>query len=340
MSLLRSTGVRRALVLATALLLPSAALAVPVIHEAGWALTRTVTLQDANAAHYNPIDGLLYATRTRQIGDGGGLYRINADGTSTLIEAATRPVGVVVDPNTGNVFYSQLENGRINRYRLSNGALDPWVSGFHSGDDDPVGMAFAPSNYVGAHLNPGQAVVVDEGSNGPDEVWGWNFGSPQGEFVIHADTAGNPSPMGQPVDVAVSSTTIWVVDSEARKVWSLDANGDAVELSTSRTLGVVSAIAVDPLTGDLLVVDKISDEVLRIDPATGNTTVVFSGFSFIECCTDFAGLDVSPDGQRIFVTDRGSAAIYTFSLVPEPAALLLGLIGLVAFGTRRRARTA
>ena len=117
-------------------------------------------------------------------------------------------------------------------------------------------------------------------------------------------------------------------------IWKVDVTGGVTQLATSVPLGRVAAIAVDPLTGDLVVLDKTSDEVLRVDPVTGAVSVMFSGFSFIDCCTEFAGLDFSPDGSMLFVTDRGDGAVYTFS-VPEPGLLLLGLLGLAAFGWRR-----
>lgn len=324
------------LLLLAVALLPGASLALPVVQEAGWALTHTDFLENVNAAHFNPVDGKLYATSTTSIANGGGLYRINGDGTSTLLDAAERPVGVVVDHATGDVFYSILGDGVITRVDFATQTPTLWVDGFHTGDDDPVGMAIAPSNYVGAHLLPGQAVVVDEGTNGPDEVWGWNIGSPQGEFAIHSDTAGNPSPMQQPVDVTVTATDIWVVNVSGHALYKIDALGNAIPFFTSQVLGQVSAITVDPITGDLFVIEKNTDEVLRIDPVTGATSVVINGFSFIDCCTDIAGLDFSPDGSMLFVTDRGTETIYTFSMVPEPGSLLLGLVAGLALRRARR----
>lgn len=314
--------------------------AAPIIHESGWSLIRTVSINNPNSARYNPVDGLLYAAVTTNELIDGGLYRINADGTSTKVVAAERPVGVVIDPSTGNVFYSTPGNpGAIYRYVLgSGGTQDLWVSGFHPGDDDPIGLAFAPSNYTGAHLLPGQAVVVDEGTGGPDEVWGWNFGSQEGEFGIHRDFGS--SPLVQGVDVAVSATDIWIADlgdsSNPGAIWQVTAAGGLVQLTTSVALGKIAAIAVDPITGDLILIDKSSDEVLRVDPNTGNVSVMFSGFSFIDCCTEFAGLDFTPDGSRLIVTDRGGSAIYEFLRVPEPAMLLLAAVAGCWFSQRRR----
>ncbi|MBW2396917.1 MAG: hypothetical protein JRG95_21935, partial [Deltaproteobacteria bacterium] len=258
------------------------AAAAPIIQESGWSLVRTVSINNPNSATYNPVDGLLYVAVTTSEATDGGLYRINADGTNTKVAAGERPVGVVVDPSTGNVFYAEPGfPGAIYRHVLgTSGPGELWVSGFHSGDDDTIGLAFAPSNYTGAHLLPGQAVVVDEGTGGPDELWGWNFGTSQGEFAIHQDNG--TSPLVQGVDVAVSSTDIWIADVDGQAIWQVTAAGGLVQLATSVALGAVAAITVDPITGDLVVMDKTSDEVLRIDPYTGAVSVMFSGFSFID----------------------------------------------------------
>ena len=338
MELDRSRNAARFMALVAALLFASglSAAASPIIQESGWSLVRTVSLGNPNSARYNPVDGLLYAAVTTNEAIDGGLYRINADGTSTRVATANRPVGVVIDPSTGNVFYATPGSpGAIYRHvPNSGGPPDLWVSGFHNGDDDPIGLAFAPSNYTGAHLLPGQAVVVDEGGGGPDEVWGWNFGSQQGEFVIHQDTGS--SPLVQGVAVAVSATDIWVADVGGQAIWQVTAAGGLVQLATSVALGKVAAITVDPISGDLIVIDKTTDEVLRIDPNTGNVSVMFSGFSFIDCCTEFGGLDFTPDGSQLIVTDRGASEIYVFQ-VPEPGLLVLSAAALCVLARRRRA---
>ena len=58
------------------------------IVEDGWTLIRTVSAANPMAAHYNPLDGLLYYAR--RPGSGGSLNRINADGTLTQI--VTQPM--------------------------------------------------------------------------------------------------------------------------------------------------------------------------------------------------------------------------------------------------------
>ena len=57
------------------------------IVEVNWSLTRTVNFSGDQAAHYNPIDGLLYVGRRGTGTD--GLYRINADGSAAQFADGT-----------------------------------------------------------------------------------------------------------------------------------------------------------------------------------------------------------------------------------------------------------
>jgi hypothetical protein len=50
----------------------------PVIVEPGWTLIREVRLSGPMAAHYNPVDGLIYVKRRGSGAD--GLYRIDKMG--------------------------------------------------------------------------------------------------------------------------------------------------------------------------------------------------------------------------------------------------------------------
>ncbi|MFZ2420900.1 MAG: hypothetical protein WA029_07090, partial [Anaerolineae bacterium] len=155
------------------------------IVEGGWTLIRTVSAANPMAAHYNPLDGLLYYAR--RPGSGGSLNRINADGTLTQIVTADRPAAVVIDPTDGDIFLSEDYGGNIYRSAFGSTTRSTWVSGFHSGDADPVGMAIAPAGYTGPIVSPGQALVVDRGNAGSDEIWRWSPATAEGEVQIYTD---------------------------------------------------------------------------------------------------------------------------------------------------------
>jgi len=115
--------------------------------------------------------------------------------------------------------------------------------------------------------------------------------------------------------------------------------GMASQLTLSTPILEPIGIAADPLTGDLFVQDSDLDTVFRVDPLTGAVSVVFSGFAF--GASDAASIDVSPSGDRVFVTDRGTGEVYTFGqldIVPEPGTMVLVATGLVLISASRRSR--
>ena len=287
----------------------------PVLVEPGWTLVQTVQLSGPMAAHYNPVDDLVYVGRRGSGAD--GLYRIDATGIATRRASGSNVAGVVIDPNTGNTFFSEDYGGVIYRVELDSTGRTTWVSGFHSGDDDPVGMAFAPSGYAGDVLLPGEAVVVDRGNSGPDEIWRWSLETAENEVLLHADDG----TLVDATDVAVGLTDVYVVDVAGANpgiIYQLNSDGSLTVLPLSEPIADPAGIAMDPATGELLVLDSGGERIVRVVPASGVVTDVFTGFSFSG--DNWAGVDVSPDGRRIIVTDHGADSIYTFALCEADSA--------------------
>jgi len=326
--------------------------AAPVVVDPGWAITRTISFAKPAAAHYNPVDGLIYTGRWTGSSSTDGVFRIGSDGVATkLVTVSDFLSGVVVDPDNGNVFYSRAGSGTIDRIPFGSTTASTWVSGFHSGDDDPIGMAIAPNSYTGGVINPGEGLVVDRGFNGRDEIWRFSPDTAEGETVLHADPIGNHSPLVNAVDIAISDTNIYVVDTGDENItgpnpgtiYSVGAGGSLTPLDTSTPLGTPEpvadprGIAIHPTTGDLYIVDTADSRLIRVDPVTGVVTEIATNV----LTGLFAGIDITPDGSTLILSEYNGDMIYELSAiaVPEPAAVLLvgsSVVGLVGFHRKRR----
>lgn len=282
------------------------------IVEDGWTLIRTVSAANPMAAHYNPLDGLLYYAR--RPGSGGSLNRINADGTLTQIVTADRPAAAVIDPTDGDIFLAEDYGGNIYRSAFGSTTRSTWVSGFHSGDDDPVGMAIAPAGYTGPIVSPGQALVIDRGNAGSDEIWRWSPATAEGEVQIYTDPDGGGA-LVDPVDIAISDSSIYFVDAKGAAdgaIYRLDAGPVLTLIATNTPIADPVGIVVDPLNGDLLVLDAATDKVLRVHlsagEAIGDVSEMMTGFTGLL----WAGIDISSDGASLFITDYSGNQVYTF----------------------------
>lgn len=296
---------------------PGAAAApdVVTIVEPGWVLSQSTTTTLPVSATYNPMDGLLYFGRRPGSNTSAELKRINADGSISQVVVANTPAGIVVDPADGDIFVSQDYGGTV--YRVAFGATTQttWLSGLGGGDDDPIGMAIAPAGYSGPILAAGEALLVDRGySGGADAIWKWSPAIAEGETLIYSD-ASNGGTLSDPVDVAIGPSAIYLVDTKATAagaIFRLDAGPTLTQITTSEPIADPYGITIDPLTGDLWVLDASPDRLLRVNPTTGAVSEMITGFTGVS----WAGVDATPDGNHIFVSDYSGGTIYTFSRAP------------------------
>ena len=81
----------------------------------------------------------------------------------------------------------------------------------------------------------------------------------------------------------------------------VDAEGTLEELQTTEPIMGPEGIAVDPLTQDLLVHDDADGRVVRVNPESGEVSAIITGL--VPMGWNFAALDISPDGTRMFLSE-------------------------------------
>jgi len=286
-----------------------AAGAQPDVVECQWALNRQTGISNPWTLAYNPLDDSVYVG-VRDTGS-DGLYRIAPDGTVTKVVAADRPGGVGVDPVTGAAFIAEDYGGNIYRVELGATERTLWVSGFRSGDDDPVGIAFVPRTYTGSVVPPGAGLSCDRGySGGYDDVWAWSPDVAEGERLLHADDG----TLLNAVEIAVNDARVIVLDDrdDPGALWEVtDASGTLTEVETSTDIARPMAAVFDPTGRDLLVASAgTPKKIVRVSFArdVGEVTDVIVGFVSM----GWGSIDVRPDGQALYIADVGADVVYEF----------------------------
>ncbi|MDZ4753788.1 MAG: hypothetical protein SGJ11_04755 [Phycisphaerae bacterium] len=288
-------------------LLVSANTHAQTVVEPGWTLIRSISFDNPIAARVNPLDGRIYVGRRDTATD--GLYRIDAQSFASLVADGTLLAGICIDPTNGAIFHSENNAGVIFRTAFGASGRTTWVSGFHSGDDDPAGMAIAPPHYRGRVIAPGSGLVADHGFNGPDEIWRWSPVAPEGETALHADNG----TLVDAFDVAIGADVIYTLDTGgagAGTIYTVGVGGALTPLATSESLAAPLGIAVDPRGEDVLVAEATTGRVLRMDPANGVLEEVITGLAL---GANWASLEATADGVQLVVTAAGADAILVFA---------------------------
>ncbi len=280
----------------------------PVVVDPALTWTSTFAFANAQSARFDPFDPTSYWVGRRGATD--GVFRVGFTGRAERVAAGSNVAALLTDASTTSVYFTEDFGGTIFRVDTSvqPNVRSTWVTGFHAGDDDPVGMAIAPPNYVGGLVTPGSAVVVDRGFNGPDQVWVWSATVAQVQGLLVPDQAA----FVDPVDVAFDANWLYIVDSGEGgpgHVWRVDGAGTLGELVVTPALAHPLAIEIDPLTQELLIADQASQAVVAVDPTTGAARNLVTGIAFPG--DEWASLDVRADGSQLLVT--AGALVYTFS---------------------------
>jgi DNA-binding beta-propeller fold protein YncE len=282
------------------------------VHGSSWTLSRRIPFVDPQSAVFNGRDGLIYVgRRSASASPVDGLYKIAADGTATKVVNGDRLAALAVHHPSGNVFFSEDFGGVVYRVALGATLRQTWVSGFHAGDDDPVGIAIASETFApGGAIAPGEAIVVDRGFDSPDEVSRFSPLSGSGASSLLGDT----SALVDAVDVAIGSAGIFIVDpaeGAAGRVYRLDPDRSLVKLLDFAEVGDPTGIAADPLSDALFLLDQESGTLFRFNPVRGSVQPLISGFELR--ANGWSGVDVSPDGSQLVITSSTADELVVFT---------------------------
>ncbi|MCP4627727.1 MAG: hypothetical protein GY850_30045, partial [bacterium] len=256
---------------------------------------------------YNPADNNLYGLVREDISSWEGLYPVTGPQRGIRLQHYDKPAGLIFDA-AGNAFVSLDYSGYI-YMRTPGGANQTWVSGFHSGDDDPYGMTFAPPDFDGPNVSPGDIVVTDRGANGPDQIWSFSPSVSQGEKLVMDD------PGAIDMDIFDMTTdpegTVYVADAlDSANIYSLSPDGIRTPILLETPVTGMRSIVFDPVENHLYATSHEDKAISRIDPLTGDVTSVVTGF------IDFRpiSLEIDPARRKLWAADHGYNRIYEFIL--------------------------
>ncbi|MDD3642749.1 MAG: FlgD immunoglobulin-like domain containing protein [Candidatus Krumholzibacteria bacterium] len=274
------------------------------VHDPGMERCGISSLVGVSTVALNPMDSELYGLLRES---SGGMFMVNGPTAGVIIASYNDPAHLIFAPD-GDAFISEDYSGYIYR-KAWGGASSLWVSGFHSGDDDPYGMTIAPPGFDGPNVNPGDILVSDRGYSGPDQIWSFSPDVAEGELLVMDD----PGEVDFCDLAAGAYDTVYVCDRlDSTRIYVLVPDGTLTSFALDSPIDGLVSIVYDPVLDDLYVASTTSESVHRVEPVTGVTTLVADGFSsFHWCCLEF-----DAEGRRLIVADNGYNRVYEFCLEP------------------------
>jgi hypothetical protein len=276
-----------------------------VVQGAGVTLCGHAGFAGITTVAHNPADGLLYGTVHAGPSYGGGLWALEGPAAGTRLQSYDSPDHLIFDA-AGNVYVTDDYYGYVYR-RDTGGAWTLWVSGFHSGDDDPMGLCIAPEGFDGTNVDPGDILVTDYGYSGPDEVWAFSTVAAENEKQVMPDPGNTDY-----YDIAAGPPgAVYLADSLNPNALSLlSPEGGLTSLPLGTPLTNIFSIVYDHHADWIYVTEYGGMTVRRIRPATGAVEQVASGFAGFQPC----GLEIDSDNHRLWVVDGVAGRIYEFCL--------------------------
>lgn len=270
----------------------------PGVDNCGW-----LSMVIISSIALNPRDGNLYGLiRSSE----EGLYPVTGPDRGIRMQAYDRPAHLIFEAD-GDAFISENYSGKINKLQWQ-GTSSVWIAEFgSSSDDDPYGMAFAPQGFNGPAVSEGDVLVVDHGSNNADGIWSFNPDTSESEQLVVPD----PGSVDYFDLAAVPNGTVYVCDGlDDNNLYTLDPNGTLTSFALSIPVGKIYSIVYDSVEECLYIAGADSKAVYRVDPPTGNVTLIADGFVDFHVCL----LEIDPVHRRLYVADYGYNRVYELCL--------------------------
>ena len=274
------------------------------VHDPEMSRCGIMSLIGVTSVALNPMDGELYGVARAS---SGGFFKVSGSTAGVFIQAYSNPAHLIFAPN-GDAFVSLDYDGYI--YRVAwEGGSSLWVSGFHSGDDDPYGLTIAPPMFDGPNVNPGDILVTDRGYGGADEIWSFSPSVAEGELLFMPD----PGEIDYFDLAADDSATVYACDMlDPNRIIILNKEGARSFLAIDPPIAGMGSIVYDSVADAIYVASYSAQTVHRVNPSTGATTLVASGFLSLDPCC----LEIDAAGRRLYVADKGYNRVYELCLEP------------------------
>ncbi len=216
------------------------------------------------------------------------------------------PAGVAIDPTTGDIYVTDTENHRVQKFDADGTFLAKW------GTEGTGDGQFGYPEAVAVDPTTGDVYIADSWNHRVQKfdadgtfltTWG-TIGFGDGQFVL-------------PQGVAVNPTTRDVYVTADGRVQKFDTDGTFLTSwgtpgTSNGPLGIPFGVAVDPTTGDVYVTDALNGRVQKFDAdGTFLTRWGTSGSANSQFDAPF-GVAVDPTTGDVYVTDLNLNRVQRF----------------------------